>query len=298
MLASRRAALVLALFALTASCGDGGGGSGGSTTSTASTGGSGGATTSTGASGGSGGSTTATGATGGSTTGTGGAGGATTGTGGATSSGGATTGTGGAMFDYYGALSGCDAINLAELQSPNPLVVDNLLDFTGEPAFDAMYLTPGGQANYASGNLNASSLKSECIAYDALFRCNGALFLKGEADILYDIDGKKTDLLVEIDGVKVGVSVVRAESFPKGSPYPVSQAFTVLDGKLSDILQSTVNVSPQDAWVKQILTVVAQTPEHAAAIVEAYGMVSEVNKGDTIVVITVTEGDDDFIYYN
>jgi len=202
------------------------------------------------------------------------------------------------MFDYYGALSGCDAIDLAELQSPSPLVVDNLLDFTGEPAFDVMYLSPGGQANYAAGNLNAGSLKSECIAYDALFRCNGAVFLKGEADIVYDVEGKKTDILVDIDGVKVGVSVVRAVSFPKGTAYPVDQAFTVLDGKLSDILQSTANVSAQDAWVKQILTVVAQTPEHAAAMVEAYGMVSEVNKSDTIVVITVTEGDDDFVYYN
>lgn len=313
MLTSRRAALALTLplvLAL-ASCGDGGSGTGGSgATSTSSTGGSETTgTTGTGAAGGTGGSGAAGGS--GATAGSGTGGSVTSGSGGSTAStggnggagatggtGGTTTGTGGSAVDYYGAMAGCDMINEPEVLSPDPSIVDNLIDFTGEPAFDVMYLTAGGQAMYAAGNLNASSLYSEIFAYEALYRCNDAAFLKGEADIVYAINGKKTDLLVNIDGFKVGVSVVRAMSFPKGAPYPVSQALTVLDGKLADILQSTANVAPEDAWEKQILAVVAQTPEHATAIEQAWTMVNATNKADTIVVVTVTEGDDDFIYYN
>jgi len=295
MLSFRRGALVLTLLALTASCGDGGtSGTGGSTTSstssTSSSGGGTGGSTMTSSGGGG-----ATGGTGGATGGTGGTGGATGGTGGA---GGATGGTGGSgPVDGYGALSMCPAIGVPDILSPDPALFQDLLDFTGYPVFDVSLLSPGGQAMYAAGNLNSSSLDSEVLAYEVLYRCDGAEFLKGEGQIVYAIDGKKTDLLVDIGGQRVGVSVVRAESFPKGSPYPVDQAFTVLSGKLSDILQSTANVAPEDAWEKQILAVMAQTPDHALAIEQAYGMVDAATKSDTILVITVTEGDDDFIYY-
>lgn len=152
---------------------------------------------------------------------------------------------------------------------------------------------------YAGGNLGGSSLYSEVFSFEVLHRCDGATFLKGEGDIVYtDIGGKKTDLLVDIDGAKVGVSVVRAMSYPEGSPYPVNQAFSVLDGKLADILLSSANVAPQDAWEKQILSVIAQTPAHADAIMQAYAMVDPAHKANTVVLITVTEGEDHFIYYN
>ena len=310
----RRAALPLALLVLTASCDDPGepSNTGGSTTTTESTGatgggGSGGMTTGATGGGGSGGTT---GGTGGMTTGGGGSGGATGGggtggapmggTGGAMGGAGGAGGAGGGLMDGYGALAGsCGEINLDDIQSPDPALIQNGIDFTARPAFDVSFLSPGGKAIYDAGNLGGSSLYSEIFAYEVLYRCDDAVFLKGEGGIVYtDPQGKKTDLLVEIDGAKVGVSVVRAMSFPEGSPYPVSQAFSVLDGKLADILVSSANVAPEDAWDKQILSVLAQTPDHAAAIAQAYDMVDPVNKADTIVLVTVTEGEDHFIYYN
>ncbi len=208
----------------------------------------------------------------------------------------ATGGAGGSgPVDGYGALSMCPAIGLPDILSPDPALFADVLDFTGYPVFDVSLLSPGGQAMHAAGNLNSSSLDSEVFAYEVLYRCDGAEFLKGEGQIIYAIDGKKTDLLVGIAGQKVGVSVVRAESFPKGSPYPVDQAFTVLSGKLSDILQSTANVAPEDAWEKQILAVMAQTPDHALAIEQAYDMVDAATKSDTILLVTVTEGEDAFM---
>ncbi len=215
------------------------------------------------------------------------------------SSGGSGGGGGSGPLAGYGLLTGtCGEIDLDDVLSPSPEILSNELDFTLRPAFDVSMLSPGGQTMYAEGNLNASSLYSEIFAYEVLYRCEDAAFLKGEGTIVYDINGKKTDLLVGIDGDKVGVSVVRAVSFPKGTAYPVSQAFNVLEGKLSDILQSSMNVAPQDKWKKQILSVVAQTPAHADAILQAYPMIDATIRADTIVVVTVTEGDDDFIYYN
>ncbi|MEZ4296342.1 MAG: hypothetical protein R3B70_15330 [Polyangiaceae bacterium] len=305
-----RFALAFALVSIASlglSCDDPGepGGTGGSTTTTdtGATGGSGGTGAGTGASTDptGGGGTGATGgggagATGGASTGGGGAGG----TGGAGGVGGSSGGTGGAANDGYGTLSGmCGDIHLDDIQSPDPELLQNVLDFTGRPAFDVGLLSPGGQAIWDAGNLGGSSIYSEIFAYEVLYWCDGAGFLKPEGDIVYtDPMSKKTDLLVDIDGEKVGVSVVRAVSFPKGNPYPVSQAFSVLDGKLSDILVSSANVAPEDAWSKQILAVIAQTPDHALAIAEAWQMIDPATKADTIVLVTVTEGDDDFVYYN
>jgi hypothetical protein len=207
-------------------------------------------------------------------------------------------GTGGAS-GAYGKITGtCGDIDLEDVESPKPELVENTLDFSGLAPFDGSQLSPGGKTMFSKGNLGGSSLYSEVFAYEVLYRCDEAEFVKAENEIVYAMNGKKTDLLVAIDGQKVGVSVVRALSYPEGAPYPVSQAYNVLHGKLADILQSSKNVAPQDAWKKQILAVIAQSSVHAKAIADAYAMVDATTKADTIVVVTTTEGEDKFIYYN
>lgn len=279
--------MVLVLLAAMGCGDDGSGGAGGEATTQ----------TSTGAGGGGG----ELGVGGEATDGGGGSGGA--GSGGAASggaaSGGSGGGEGGAAPDAYGALSGtCGDIDLEDILAPEAEVFHNALDFSARPMFDPAYLTPDGFVMYEADNLGGSSLFSEIFAFEVLHRCDEATLVKTEGDILYESAmGKKTDILLSIDGEKVGVSVVRAMSFPEGAEYPLSQAFNVLEGKLADILLSSENVKPEDAWTKQILSVLAQTPEHADAITEAYAMVDEATRADTLVVITVTEGDDDFIYY-
>ncbi len=270
---------LLALFVL--ACGDSG--SGGSGGQGGGDGGSGGL-----AAGGAGGS----GGTGGALGGAGGQGGQGGGAGGL-------GGAGGGDEPGYGAITGaCGDVDLEDLESPAPQLIENEIDFSGRPTFDVALLTADGQEMYADGNLGGSSLYSEIFALEVLGRCDDAVLLKTEGEIVYAIDGKKTDILLEIDGEKVGVSVVRAMSFPEGAPYDATNALPVLEGKLDDILQSTANVAPEDAWTKQILSVLAQTPSHAQAIVTAYGMLDDATRADTIVVVTVTEGEDGFIYYN
>ncbi len=76
----------------------------------------------------------------------------------------------------------------------------------------------------------------------------------------------------------------------------MTQAYDLLVKKLSDIQLSTANVAPADAWEKQILHVIAYTSAHADAMEQAYAMVDPAVRADTILLLTVTEGSDEFIY--
>ena len=220
----------------------------------------------------------------------------TTGTTGTTGTNTGTTNTTGDP-EALGTLSGdCGLIDAMELESPEPFVFSNAIDL-GAGGFDEALLTPGGMQIIADGGLNDGSLKSEVIAYEVLARCDMATLLKTEAKIVYQNPmGKKTDLLVELDGAKVGVSVVRAVGFPKEDPYTVAQATTILKKKLGDIQISSTNVAPEDAWVKQILHVVAYGPMHSDSILAAYADLDALLKADTILVVSVTDGDDSLLY--
>jgi len=287
--------LALASLLLALGCGDdasttqgtGSSGEGGSSSTTTATGSSGGSS-------GEGGNTTAQG--GGSSSNQGG--GSSSAQGGAGQGGGSSGQGGDAPLGGYGALSGaCGEIDLEDLVSPAPELLESAIDFTLEGALVASDLSPGGQTMLAAGNLGGSSLYSEIFAFEVLHRCDGAELVKTESEITYATMSKKTDILVAIDATKVGVSVVRAMSYPEGAPYPTTQAKSVIEGKLADILLSSASVAPADAWEKQILAVLAQTPDHALAVAEAWNQIDPAVRADTIVLVTVTEGADQFIYY-
>lgn len=199
--------------------------------------------------------------------------------------------------DGLGVISGeCGLIDAMELQSPEPFTFENAIDFR-RVGFDYDQLTPEGQAVFDAGNLGGSSLHSEVIAFEVLARCEGASLLATEGEIQYVDDmGTKTDLRVELDGLPVGVSVTRAVGFPPEDPYTEMQAAALLTDKLDDILASTANVAPQDAWVKQILHVIAYADMHAQSILAAYATLPPQTRADTILVVTVTHGNDEFVY--
>ncbi len=198
----------------------------------------------------------------------------------------------------FGEISGdCDVLD-EELTSLEPAFFVNHIDFGMDPydPEDFPKLTPGGQEIISDGNAGGSSLYSEVFSFELLARCEAASLLKTETEIIYDTQGKLTDLLVELDGLKVGVSVTRAVAFPFQNPYSVAQAKTLLEGKLSDIHVSSANVSAEDAWVKQILYVIAYGEGHAASLQEAFEQIDPAIKGDTVVMVGVSDGDDAFLY--
>lgn len=198
----------------------------------------------------------------------------------------------------FGAISGECGVLDTELTSPDPFYFLNHIDFGTDPYDDAdlSKLTLGGQEIIADGNAGGSSILSEVFSYELLERCEGARLLKTETEVLYSTAGAITDLLVEIDGLKVGVSVTRAVAFPFEDPYTVAQAKTLLEKKLQGILQSSANVAPEDKWVKQILYVIAYADGHAASLQAALEQIDPAIKADTIVMVSVSDGDDAFIY--
>ena len=195
-----------------------------------------------------------------------------------------------------GEISGdCGLLDATELQGADPYFFSNTLEFTAP--LDETDLTEGGLEIIEDGNLGGSSIWSEVFAYEVLFRCERAALLKTEAEILYqDTGGKKTDLLVELDTLRVGVSVTRAFGWPPEDPYTLEQATALLEDKLGDIPLSSANVTEEDAWTKQILHILAYTPKHAETVEQAWKDLDAAVTLDTVVVVTATEGDDDFMY--
>jgi len=202
--------------------------------------------------------------------------------------------------DGFGTISGeCGVLDEEELLSDAPWLVVNAIDFGDDPYDEADFplLTPGGQKVIEDDNAGGSSLLSEAFAYEILHRCESAELLKTEMEIDYvDPQGKKTDLLVVIDGEKMGVSVTRAVGWPKEDPYTAKQAQELLDKKLQGILDSSANVSKEDAWSRQILYVLAYGPAHADSVAGAFAAADPAMLADTIVFVTTTNGDDEFLY--
>ena len=200
-----------------------------------------------------------------------------------------------------GVLTGdCQQID-EELFEATPSLFRNELDFAqdGYDERDKERLTPGARRILEAGNAGGSSLLSEVFAFEVLARCESATLLETETTIDYkDEMGKITDLLVEIDGEQVGVSVVRALAFPFEQPYPEQEARRVLTDKLEGIALSSLNVEPRHAWVKQILSVMAYTAQHADQIEAVFSTLEPELRGDTILYLTVTEGEDRALYFN
>jgi len=204
---------------------------------------------------------------------------------------------GGLPLAGFGDLSGdCDVLD-DELTATGPSRFESAIDFAvGFTDEEAGQLTEGGRTMLAEGNAGGSSLYSEVFAFELLARCELAPLVKTETEVKYDQPGAITDLLVSIEGEKIGVSVTRAVGFPFDEPYTVEQAQELLERKLDGILESTAHVSEADRWQKQILAVVAYAPGHAETLAAALDRIDAETRADTIVWILVTDGDDHFIY--
>ncbi len=196
-------------------------------------------------------------------------------------------------------LGACGVLDAAVLADPGPAFFLNHIDFGDDPYDDADFcrLSEGGREVVTDENAGGSSRLSEAFSYEVLGRCEGAVLLKTENEVVYtDPMGKLTDLLVEIDARKVGVSVTRAVGFPRDDPFTVERAREQLADKLQGVLASSANVSDEDRWVKQILHVIAYGEMHADSLQEAWGQMDDETRADTIVIVTVSDGDDEWLY--
>ena len=207
---------------------------------------------------------------------------------------GSTDGSDDFPLDGIGDITGdCNVISLPE---DSGLWVHNTLNF-GTEVFDEALLSHGGYELFEAGTLGGSSIHSEVMAFEVLHRCEIAFLVMTEGEIEYSDDsGKKTDMLVEIDGLNVGVSVTRAFKWGDDAIFTEEDAYTLLSRKLEDVLLSGSNASESNSWSHAILHVITYDPSYVASLEAAYATLPATLTNETIVVITVTDGDDDFIY--
>ncbi len=195
----------------------------------------------------------------------------------------------------FGEIEGECGLLLVDPINSTAFIVQNSIDF-GNLTLNDEDLSAGSQEILSDGNLNNGSLYSEIFAFEMLFRCETASVLLTETEVEYtDPNGKKTDLIIAIDQQHFGVSVTRAFNYPPEEPYSLESAVTLLEDKLSDIELSSANVS-NPTWERQILSIIAYSPEHVSQIISAWENLGEDTKGDTIIYVTATNGDDQFLY--
>jgi hypothetical protein len=207
----------------------------------------------------------------------------------------AATESGAPIYDILGTLlSGACGVVQSELTQATPSLENNLLVFVAGETYDRASLSPGGQALFDVANAGGSSVESEVMSFEVLHFCEGAKLLKSETQIAYqppDDAGANTitDILVEIAGSKVGVSVTRAYH-PPGIAYTDADAKKLIEKKLVGINRSSVRVLPQDKWVKQILHVLSVDQANTDAITRVWPTIDPAIRADTIVLVTQTQG--------
>lgn len=188
----------------------------------------------------------------------------------------------------------------AKLASPEPALAINHLAFVTGETYTRAALSPGGQTLFETANAGGSSGESEVISYEVLRYCEGAKLLKTETQIGYTHDDAGantiTDLEVEIDGQKVGVSVTRAYK-PSDHPLTDADVLSLLEKKLEGVNRSTQRVVPEDRWIKQILHVFAANPAATDAVRRIWPTLDSRLRADTIVLVTETSGGG-FVYCN
>lgn len=203
----------------------------------------------------------------------------------------------------FGAIAGPCARLAGELSSAEPSFYSTRLDFMDDAYDDPEerpMLTEDAVRLLESPNAGGSSQISEAFALEVLVRCEGADLIATENEIEYEPMGsKKTDFLVEMmGGERIGVSVVRAFTFPLGSDYTLMRAQEVIGDKLDDILESSENVTEEFEWDKQILAVLAPDDMPLESVMSAWMSFSEERRADTIVYVIVTDGEDEGVYIN
>ncbi len=111
-----------------------------------------------------------------------------------------------------------------------------------------------------------------------------------------DPSSEKADALIAIEGVKIGLQVVRGVAYPFEDPITQQRAQTILENRLNDIISSSASVALDDSWQKQILIVLTTTQANRETFELAYEAINSDLHGDTIVWLIHTTSSDGFIY--
>jgi len=191
------------------------------------------------------------------------------------------------MSDHFKALA------LIQDNSKRGVVVNYFRASSANPA--AIKLGHGGQRIFDSPNAGGNSVWSEALSFDVLEMLFGAKLKLTEMEIEYfPMGGKITDYSVSLFATTIGVSVTRALKF-KGH-FCEEDGMVLLGKKLYGIQESSRLVIDSQRWKKQILHVWAENQHVADTLKNVWLKMDAALTGNTVVVITVTEHNAQFIF--
>ncbi len=200
-----------------------------------------------------------------------------------------------------GTLSGPRGVLRSQITAPTPSIFNNSLVFAPSERYTRAALSPGAQRIFDTPNAGGSSIESEVMSFEVLHDCEGATLAATETEIMYappDDGGANsiTNILVSINGMRVGVSVTRIY---RPAPMVLSDADVRSQHvtKLVGVNRSSQRVLPAQRWVKQILSVMVANHTVADQVLRVWPTIDAATRADTIIMMTTTRGGG-FIYCN
>ena len=161
---------------------------------------------------------------------------------------------------------------------------------------DYFHLCPSSKRILLDENAGGSSHISEALSFEILHELFNAKLLKTEMEIDYWLaNWKKTDYLIQLHGIKYGVSVTRAMSCYENYTFTEEDAMHLLNRKFIGINYSTEGVLERDQWYKQILHIFAMNQATANSLHRVYSRMKVEDPqlvNNTVVLITVTNVED------
>jgi len=192
----------------------------------------------------------------------------------------------------WGTITGACGVISAAVKEDSAAVLHTTYTFTNADTFDSNSLEGRAKKRYDEPNAGGSSKCSEVMSMQLLIDCEDAAVTKLETEIVYDTEGKIADYLIDIDGVKAGVSVTRAYKGPVIDVYTAEDATSLLEKKLAGIAEARENVSEEDSWDKSLVHIWTLYPEWAETVTQAWNALDDAIKGTTLVLVTVEQGSD------
>jgi len=141
---------------------------------------------------------------------------------------------------------------------------------------------------YVEPNAGGNSENSESLSMDILHELYGGCDVRTEMNIEYfDSNWKKCDFLCSIFNQNWGVSVTRAMSFPDPNAFTKEEAKKLLTRKLQGLIVAKQGILINDNFLRSILHIWCETARTAGLIIEAYSELSDENRDNIGVVLTI-----------
>jgi len=154
---------------------------------------------------------------------------------------------------------------------------------------DRLVLCEGARRMLGEPNAGGSSLMSEVLSLEFLYRVFGAKLIRTEMQIEYWPEGsKKTDYTCEMWGYKIAVSVTRAMKWKLKGPFTRADARILLGKKLACVSASSQNVLREHSWVRQILHVFAESKQVASTLIHEFHKLPLNIRVNTVMLVTYT----------